>query len=544
MLTYLARRILLMIPTLLGISFVTLLLIRLAPGDPVQAQVGGLQAGKGGLSPEEIEAMRRTYFLHLPLILPNLNPEDSDTVNQKLVDNLTSPDQDVRDRTIRQFVRRGGIGLPMAIEAIDGATPEATETLLMALEALAPRLLLEDDLKAAGEGDADQAAFWGEYLDANRSLYTPQGGRDAVSAWLASPTDETTLTLRRADTQALTPLADALKDAPRGGEDAKRIFESISIVTLADYTIQEGDDAAAIERVYESWKSFWYKTKADFVQFEGSSRVVAMFTETQYFKWVTRIFTLNFDRSSRDNLPIKDKLWEKLQPTLLLALLSLALSYIIAIPIGVFSAVKQYTFADQATTFFLFVLYSLPSFWVAMLLQRYLCGGEGLDIFPLAGLSSEGAENLAFVPWLLDRLWHLVLPVFCLTYASFASLSRYQRVGMLDTIRADFIRTARAKGLSERVVIFKHALRNSVIPIITLMGLQLPFLVSGAVIVEMIFQIQGMGLETLQAIRIRDLNWIMASVTLTAVMTMVGILFSDILYALIDPRIQVGSDKA
>jgi len=188
------------------------------------------------------------------------------------------------------------------------------------------------------------------------------------------------------------------------------------------------------------------------------------------------------------------------------------------------------------------MLYSLPTFWVAMLLQQYLCGVDpsGFAWFPLLGLGVEtlSLEHLG-EPGALGRLmWHLVLPVFVLTYRSFAYLSRYQRGAMLEVIRQDFIRTARAKGLPERVVIVRHAMRNSILPIITLLGMQLPFLVGGAVIVESIFQINGMGLETLEAIRTRDINWIMAAVTVTSLVTMAGILLSDLLYAVVDPRIR------
>jgi peptide/nickel transport system permease protein len=131
----------------------------------------------------------------------------------------------------------------------------------------------------------------------------------------------------------------------------------------------------------------------------------------------------------------------------------------------------------------------------------------------------------------------LILPVFCLSYVSFATLSRYQRSGMMETVRQDYIRTARAKGLKERAVIFRHALRNSLIPILTLLGLQIPYLIGGSVIVERVFAIEGMGLETFEAIRGRDYNWILAVSFLTALLTLFGILLSDILYALVDPRI-------
>jgi peptide/nickel transport system permease protein len=321
---------------------------------------------------------------------------------------------------------------------------------------------------------------------------------------------------------------------------------SLSRITDTDMTIRPHDKPEARKRLIHDWKYWWGPRRADYVTFSGASRIGAFFLETQYAKWLGRLLTFDFDRSSQDNVPIRKKLGARLKVTLTLALTSLFLAYIIAIPMGVFSAVRQYTLADRIITVVLFMLYSLPTFWVAMLLQQYMCGVDpgGLNWFPLVGLGVEPFTfGALFDPDTIGRIaWHMVLPIFVLTYRSFASLSRYQRVGMLEIIRQDFIRTARAKGLPERIVIAKHALRNSVLPIVTLLGIQLPFLVGGAVIVESIFQINGMGLETLNAIRGRDINWIMAAVTVTSLVTMAGMLLADILYAFVDPRIQMGNN--
>lgn len=536
MLTYLLRRLLLMIPTLLGISFVTLGLIHLAPGDPVQAQTGGLQAGKGGLSKEEIEAMRRTYFLHLPIIL-NFTPEDARTVNAALLTDATSDDEKLRDRSIRRVAQRGAITLAAAATRLDEVEGAPKAALLSGLAEMAPRLGIEAELKAA----ADPTVFWRSYVSSHEAELNPEGAQQAVQDYLTRGDAEAQAALYRLDTLALEPAFAALFAAGWGSPEARRLMDFLSHATGTDISIREGDDEKTITRAHDSWRRWWQTRRADYVEFEGLERLGAVFTETQYAKWVYRIATLDFGISSRDQIPVKDKLWDRLQRTLLLAVLALTVSYVLAIPLGVYSAVRQYTTTDKVLSLVLFILYSLPSFWVAMLMQTWLCGGEGWNVFPLTGLVSDGWETLSLPAKIGDLAWHLALPIFCLTYDSLASLSRYQRVGMLDVIRMDYIRTARAKGLSERVVVFKHAMRNSVIPIITLMGLQLPFLVSGAVIIEMIFQIPGMGLETLEAIRTRDLNWIMASVTLTAVMTMFGILMSDVIYALIDPRIQVGA---
>ena len=269
----------------------------------------------------------------------------------------------------------------------------------------------------------------------------------------------------------------------------------------------------------------------------------------QYGKLVRRLVTLDLGTRWQDGRPIAEILGEALPVTLLLSFLSLSLSYLVAIPIGMYSAVRQYSLSDQIITVILFMLYSLPGFWVGIMLLVFLASGGYVNCpwtdtpgcFPLQGWHSfEGFEQMGLFGRVGDVAWHIVLPIITLTYASFASLSRYMRTGMLETIRQDYIRTARAKGLKERTVILKHAFRNSVIPIITLLGLQLPFLIGGAVIVEMIFGIRGMGLVALEGLRMPDYPLVITIVAFTAVITMVGILLSDILYAVVDPRITLG----
>ena len=193
-------------------------------------------------------------------------------------------------------------------------------------------------------------------------------------------------------------------------------------------------------------------------------------------------------------------------------------------------------FLDKASSVMLLMLWSLPSMWVGQMLIGYLCGPP-LNWFPPAGLSSNDAEGMLFSGWLVDRLWHLVLPVFCLTYAGFAYLTKQVRAGMLDNLRADYVRTARAKGLSNWVVIFRHAFRNSVIPVITTMATLLPAMLGGSVIIEKIFSIPGMGLLAFEAVTTRDYNVVMAVATIGGMMNLVGILFADIAYAMVDPRI-------
>ena len=258
---------------------------------------------------------------------------------------------------------------------------------------------------------------------------------------------------------------------------------------------------------------------------------------TRYLIWLKQIVTLNFGDSYKDHRPVIDKIKERLPITITINILSIFFIYSISIPIGVYSAVRQKTFKERISTFFLFILYSIPSFWMAMILIFFLGGGEFWNVFPVYGIFSQGADNYSFGGKVLDFLWHITLPVFCLTYAGLASLSRFQKGSLLEVLKEDYIRTARGKGLDERTVLFKHALRNSLIPIITILGAILPALIGGSVIIETIFSIPGIGQLGFEAILSRDYPLIMAITTITAFLTLIGILISDLTYVLVDPRI-------
>jgi peptide/nickel transport system permease protein len=222
--------------------------------------------------------------------------------------------------------------------------------------------------------------------------------------------------------------------------------------------------------------------------------------------------------------------------TVPLSLTSVLLSYLIALPLGILSAVRRGSVVDKVTTLFLFFLYSLPTFWAGLMLIL-LFGATGLDWFPVLGLHDKDADTFSRWQYMLDTMWHAVLPIVCLTYGGLAYLSRQMRVGMLEVVQQDFIRTARAKGLSEKVVIFKHTLRNSLIPVVTVFASILPILIGGSLIVEQIFTIPGMGLYAFQGLVQRDYNVVMATATVSAFMTLIGYLISDITYAIVDPRI-------
>jgi peptide/nickel transport system permease protein len=259
----------------------------------------------------------------------------------------------------------------------------------------------------------------------------------------------------------------------------------------------------------------------------------------RYVNWLKRVVRLDLGYSfAQDNRLVWDKIRERIPITLTINALSLLLIIIVAIPIGIYSAVHQNSFIDRALTIFVFIGFATPTFWLALLLM--ILFGVHLGWLPISGLESSQVTHAGF--WLIlgDRACHLLLPVLVSAFGGLAGLSRYMRSNMLEVIRQDYITTARAKGLREIKVIGKHALRNALMPIITILGFSLPGLIGGSVIFETIFAIPGMGQMFYGAVMARDYPLIMGTLLIGASLTLVGNLLADISYALVDPRIRVG----
>lgn len=259
----------------------------------------------------------------------------------------------------------------------------------------------------------------------------------------------------------------------------------------------------------------------------------------QYWNWLKRIVRLDFGRSfAPDGRPVLEKIGERLPITLFLNGVEMLLILMLAIPIGVLSATRQYSLFDKVTTVFVFVGFATPDFWLALLLM--ILFGVQLGWLPISGLRSLNWEYLSFWSQQLDFVSHLILPILVATFGGLAGFSRYMRQSMLEVIRQEYIQTAHAKGLSERSVIGKHALRNALLPVLTVLGLSLPGLIGGSVIVESIFAIPGMGQLMVQAAFARDYPVLMGNLVVVAVLTLAANLLADISYGLVDPRIRVG----
>lgn len=257
----------------------------------------------------------------------------------------------------------------------------------------------------------------------------------------------------------------------------------------------------------------------------------------QYIIWVGKLVTLDLGRSfSPDNRPVVDKIKERLPVTLSLNVIALLLEFGLAIPIGILAATHRDSWIDKSITVFVFIGFAVPTFWLALLLMYFF--GVKLSWLPISGLHTLGSDGFGTVRYLWDMAKHLIMPIMVASFGSLAGLSRYMRSSMLNVINQDYITTARAKGLSERVVIYKHALRNALLPLITLLGFSIPGLIGGSVIFETIFAIPGMGQLFYQGTMSRDYPVVMGILVIGAFLTLVGNLIADISYALADPRIR------
>lgn len=475
---YVIRRLLIMIPTFFGISLVLFVILNVAPGRPGKQQSADLAtSARGEQTQESYRIFREQFVLDKPVLF-----------NARFA--LTTPE-------ILEAVRiAAGV-----TKASSGERIRAQEDLedygMYAVPHLVP-ILNDPDSRVR------DAAVYFLRLDAMRPLVKP---------FDPDPSPELRETNRAID---------------RENSELR--------------TLRYAFDAPESEklRVIEEWKR-WYAKNAGRFQWNFGDKVRIFFTDTRFARYWYNLLRLDFGVSLATREPVVQTLLSKLKYSVTLSVTSLVLAYVIAIPLGIFSAVKKNTRADRALTTWLFMLYSLPSFFVASLLLYLFSAGssfESLRLFPTGGFQSREFDELPVLGQIGDIALHLVLPLLCLTYGSLAALSRYMRTGLLDVIHADYVRTARAKGLSERTVIGKHALRNGLLPILTLLAGLLPAVLGGSVIIEYIFGIPGMGLWTIDAIYARDYNVIMAVELFSTVLVLLGLLLTDLSYALVDPRIR------
>ncbi len=257
----------------------------------------------------------------------------------------------------------------------------------------------------------------------------------------------------------------------------------------------------------------------------------------RYFIWLKNLSKLDFGESFTYEEEVTDVIMSKFPVSLQFGIVSLILSYLISIPLGVYKAVKDGSTFDFISSFLLFIAYAIPGFMLGILLIVYLAGGSFLDIFPIGGLYSDFYDEMNSWERIVDRAYHFILPTICYTIGSYTTLTFLMKNSLMEEIRKDYIRTAKAKGLSDKVIYLKHALRNALIPIVTGLGGFLGIFFAGSLLIEKVFQLDGIGLLGFNSILSRDYNVIMGLVFIQALLMLIGNIISDIMYVLVDPRI-------
>jgi microcin C transport system permease protein len=257
----------------------------------------------------------------------------------------------------------------------------------------------------------------------------------------------------------------------------------------------------------------------------------------RYFLWLKNISSFNFGESFTYEEPVIDVIISKFPVSLQFGIISLILSYVVSIPLGILKAIKKNSAFDVVSSFLLFIFYSIPPFMLAILLIVFFSGGSFYEWFPVGGLHSEGYDDLTFWEQCLDRIHHFTLPLVCYTIGSFTGLTVLMKNSLLEEIKKDYIRTARAKGLEEKVVYMRHAFKNALIPIVTGLGGFLSVFFAGSLLLETIFQLDGIGLLSYKSVLSRDYNVIMGLVFIQSGLFLLGNVLSDFAYVLVDPRI-------
>jgi ABC-type dipeptide/oligopeptide/nickel transport system permease component len=499
MLAFALRRAIWAIPTLFGVSLVVFLLTTLLP-DPRPADAGADVDAR-----LRVDDLRRARFLDLPRFV-NVAPSDVRTVIDECLTHLVAADAEagVCERRLAQI---GGAGLPYLLPRLDNLAPTPRGRIALALAPIARRMGVGDERDLASPDRA--ALFWERFWEDRSVDFTEPAVRREVDRLVKRGTDLREEELRVVDTFALRQLVEAMKLTTDRNALA-RLTRIASHVTSREVVASEEGDAAQTRAVISDWQSWWYVHDTDYVALQGGEKVTASIAQTRYAKWVLGAATGQLGLSTRDGKPVFDKLLDRAPVTLGMALLALLASAAIAVPLGVLAAWRRGHAIDHVTSLVLLAFYSLPTFLVAELLATFGRAGD-------AGF---------------------VLPVIALATVSLSVMTQQQRASMIEALGQDYIRAARAKGARTLRVAVVHALRNALVPTVTLAGVQFPALVGAAFVVEEVFGIHGMGWETLRAIEARDAAWIVAVTLLCAVVTTACLVTSDVAYGLLDPRVR------
>jgi len=510
MLRYAFRRILWAVPTIFGISIVAFLVTTLIPVPPrlPLAELNDALA-KNPAAYDAYLDTRRAGAFDLPTFF-NDAPRDVRAIVAECVDHLAKNDDHARIAA-HELARVGGAAFPYLLPTLDRLEPSARERVALALLPVAVRIGEDDDPRA--HDPATAPIFW-EQLWEDRSLeFTAPAVRRSVQRLLRGATEGRARDLIEVDTFALPELMRAMRDRHTSDDGVARLSQVASRASGHVVVVPLAMTPAAARRIRADWSTWWSTHGEDYVALDAGERIFASLADTRYGKWLLGALTGELGTVTRDGEPSSQKLAECAPITTTLVLSAMFLSFAIAVPVGVIGARRRGQRVDHVLAAVMFLLYSLPSYFLAEVLVHAV------------GTDASTASRV-------------VLAVLVMTASSLAVLSRFQRASMIDVLGQDYVRTARAKGVRETRVLVVHALRNAIVPTVTLAGLQLPFLFGTAIVVEEVFALPGMGYETMRAVEAHDATWLVATVLVVALATTATLLASDIAYGFLDPRIR------
>ncbi|HEY2516142.1 MAG TPA: ABC transporter permease subunit [Polyangiaceae bacterium] len=524
MFRYALRRTLWAIPTLIAISLVVFAVTSLLP-DPA-ADLPWHAASIFERDPvkyDALEEQRRQRYLDLPAFFHS-SPNDVRQRAEQAVRHIAADDASA-PLAAHGLARLGGAALPYVLPELDHLAPVVRGRVAMALTPIAVRMGLasEDDL--ADRNDA--VVFWTRFWEDRALDFTPPALRRAVHRLALHASDARERDLALVDTYALSAVIPAMEETT--DRDAIRALAALA-THCTDHRGEIAPDAddETFHRVVNGWQAWWQVHESDYVAYDGVARIAATVLDTRYGKWILGAVTGRLGMSSVDGQPIADKLRAKTPVTLLLTALALLASYAIAVPLGALAAWWRGRPVDTVLAIVLFAMYSLPTFWAAQLLAHAYT-------VPPPAHAPEALDVLHHVP----AAWKpLAIPVLALMVGSLATLSRYQRAATLETSGLEYVRTAKAKGASAARQLIVHALRNAMLPTVTLAGLQFPALLGGAFVVEEVFAVPGIGYETIRAVEAHDTAWLVSVALVTAVVTTIALIASDVALGLLDPRVR------
>jgi peptide/nickel transport system permease protein len=485
MLKYIFKRVLFFVPTIFAISLLTFILMSSAPGDPAELMLNRAVGGDGGQAADKLAGdkaynmVRKRLGLDLPLFYFSFsNLASTDTLHRiAKIDHRKTLDRLTSDygnwKEIEAYYHSAK---KLELTILDIPKDSSVTTPLIALRNAVNNLYLNYNDKAIRSSFAEMQQQMNQGEKLAKAL-------PALNATVAA--------------------YDAVQQNPTKW---KNYIPTLHI--------------NGTKNQYHRWlfgDAPWFSSSEDETLSRGFIRG-------------------DFGTSYFAKRPVGTLVWESIGYTMTISLISILITYLISIPLGVFSAVNKGTTADQSLSTGLFILYSMPSFWIATMMIIFLGGGDFLDLFPPTGVADVDEDD-PFFARLGMQIFHLTMPMICWTYGSFAYLSRQMRGGMLAVLQQDYIRTARSKGLNNNVVVWKHAFRNSLLPVITIFSSVFPAMIGGSVILEFIFTIPGMGKLGFEAVIRRDYPVVLTVTMFSAILTLVGYLVSDILYAVVDPRI-------